>query len=195
MKIVSGYYVYKVYITYKSHFCQPDADISKYNFGVFNVPYNAFLKTKGIHFYDKIAKVMKKETEVISLFISAFMDNPDTWIGDVCNNLSHYLELKEIREGRIGNIPYTFKRDCIYLLDHGMKFDEGMGTFSMNCFLDSSIQLESFIILRKIFKFNLNDNINYGYLYKGKYEKYECLLNIDIDKYKKILRECILSSK
>ena len=192
MNIISGFFVYKVYISYKSHFTQPSADISKYGFNLFNIPYETFLKTKGHMYYDKIAKIMKKENEVVSLFISAFLDNPSVWIGDICLNINHYIELKNKREGRILNLPYLFRKDCKYMLERGMVFDNTIAEFVYEEFMMSNIELETFIIFKKIFNFSLDNNVTYDYIYKGKYEKYEFLIKIDENKYKKILEEAIM---
>ena len=89
MKIVSGFFVYKVYITYKAHF-STSTDISKYNFRLFNISYETFINTNGKKYYDKIAKKFKTEQNVISLFVSAFVDDANLWIGDISNNISYY---------------------------------------------------------------------------------------------------------
>ena len=193
MRIISGFFVYKAYVTYKAHFNQKGSDISKYNFNIFNISYETFLNTKGHHYYDNIAKKIQKESDIINLLISAFLDEPSVWIGDIWLNIHHYIDLKEVRENRIANMAYVFRRDCIYLLDSGMIFDDGLGEFVLDIFLQSNIELETFIIFRKIFEFNLDKVINYNYLYKGKYEKYEFLLNINKEKYKLILQEAIMN--
>jgi len=193
MKIISGFFVYRVYITYKSHFSSSDADISKYNYNLFNVSYDAFLSTKGVHYYDKIAKRIQKEKEVVNLFISAFIDNPNTWIGDIFLNLSHYINLKEERENRLSNLSYLFKKDCINMIAKGLLFNNELGNFVFNEFTQANIELETFIIFKKIFNFSLDNNIEYDYIYRVKYEKYEFLLNINTEKYKLLLKEAIMS--
>ena len=195
MKIISGFFVYKAYVTYKSHFNQTSSDISKYEFNLFDISYDTFLKTKGIHYYDKLAKMIQKEKDLISLLIAVFMDNPNTWIGDIYMNYRYYIEKKEERENRISNIHYTFKSECIRLIEDGMKFDNTLGEYLLDKFIKSDITLETFIILKKIFNITLDNNINYDYLYKGKYYKYELLLRVDIEKYKNILKEAIMTSR
>ena len=151
-------------------------------------------EVKHIHFYDTIAKKLKKEEYIINLFIAAFIDDPNTWIGDICLNLSHYIDLKEKREGHIANLSYTFKRNCIMLMQKGMKFNDTLQDFIFAEFMASEIDVETFIIFKKIFNFTLDKNINYDYIYRGKYEKYEFLLNVDIEKYKNLLKESIMVS-
>ncbi len=193
MKIVSGFYVYRAYVSYKSHFSKSSSDISKYRFNLFKIPYDTFLNTNGKQFYDKIAKRLQKEDTVIGVLISAFMEDPNLWIGDIAEELNRYIDLKDERESRINNLSYIFRQNCVYLIEDGMKFDDGMGKFVLYRFLESNIELETFIIFKKIFNFTLDGVTNYDYLYKGKYVKYEFLLDINIDKYKKILKEVLMT--
>lgn len=195
MKIVSAFYVYRLYITFKAHFSQETTDISKYGFRPFKISYDTFIETRGIEYYERIAKRMKKEKDVVGLFISAFIEDPNTWIGTIADDMPRYIDLKEIRDSRLDNIKYLFQKNMLYLLDSGMKFDGSMGQFCLYRFLESNIELETFIILRKIFNFTLDNTPNYDYLYKGKYEKYEMLLNVDTEKYKKLIEEIIMSNR
>ncbi len=192
MKIVSGYYVFLVYRTYKAHFNSPTTDIKKYKFNVFNIPYNQFIESKTKHYCDRIAKRIKTERDVTLLLISAFKYDSSLWIGLIADELDKYIDLKEEHENTINNMPYIFKEDCLHLLKSGMKFNDEMGEFALKQLLDSKIKLESFIVLKKIFNFNLDSNSNYVYIYKVKYTKYEWLLSINTPKYKKILEEAIM---
>lgn len=195
MKIVSGFFVYRVYITYKAHFSASNSDISKYGYRLFNPSYDTFLDTKGHSYYDKIAKLFKTEMEVTNLLISAFLDDPDVWIGTICLDIEKYRELKEKREALIQNMPYVFAKDCKYLFLAGMKFDKTLGEFVFNELMQSAIELETFIILKKIFKFNIDNNTTYDYIYRIKYTKYENLLRVDVDKYKSILKEVVMQNR
>lgn len=195
MKIVSGYFVYKVYTSYKAHFSASNTDLSKYGFRLFNPSYDTFLNTKGKQFYDKIAKKLQTEIEVTNLFIAAFLDDPDLWIGNIVSNLSRYIELKELRTGKLANMPYIFNDNCTKLLREGMKFNDDMGEFCFNALMKSSIELETFIVLKKIFNFVIDNNTTYDYIYSSKYLKYEYLLTIDVEKYKIILKEAIMQNR
>lgn len=195
MKIVSGYYVYRAYVTYKAHFSASNTDISKYGFRVFNCSYETFMNTKGHKFFDKIAKVCKTEKNVASLFIAAFLDDPNLWIGNIVMELKKYQRLAENRENIINNMAYLFAKDCKHLLESGMKFDDDLGAFVFDCLMRSEIELESFIIIKKILKFNLDNDPTYAYIYRVKYEKYEYLVKVDIEKYKSILKEVIMHNR
>jgi hypothetical protein len=102
------------------------------------------------------------------------------------------LQETRARLSRIENMEYVFKKDVAYLLEKGMKFDKTLGEFVLNAFVSSKISLESFIIMRRIFGFVLDGIPNYTYIYQDKYEKYELLVSVNVEKYKKILEEAIM---
>jgi hypothetical protein len=192
MKIPSGFFVYKVYITYKAHFSYSNTNIAKYNFKNFNVSYNSYVNTKGKHYYIWLGQKLRNKMMVVNFFITAFIDDRDHWIGTISDNYEELINQTHSRLARLNNIEYIFKKDSIYLLDTGMKFDNTIGDFVLSAFVSSKISLETFIIFRRLFNFNLDNNPNYNYLYKVKYEKYEKLISINTDTYKQILKEVIM---
>jgi len=195
MKIVSGYFVYRAYTSYKAHFSASNTDISKYGFRLFKPSYDTFLCTKGKQFYDKIAKRLQTEVGVTNLFITAFLEDPDLWIGAICGELSTYIEKMVIRDGRLANMPYVFAKDATTLLRSGMKFNDDMAEFCFDALMSSSIELESFIILKKMFNLRLDNNTTHDYLYSSKYIKYEFLLKVGLEKYKTILEEAVMQNR
>jgi hypothetical protein len=182
-----------MYISYRAHFKDKETDISKYGYNAFRIPYDTFLKTRGQHYYDLLSQKVKSDKVLIPLFIATFLDDPQTWIGDIVLNYTHYNSLREIHEGRLGNLSYLFKKDCINMMDRGLKFDPSMGDFVFQQFNQSDIELETFIIFKKMFNFSLDNNTKYNYLYPCKYRKYELLLNVNMKKYKQFLKEVIMS--
>jgi len=192
MKIVSGFYVYKAYTTYKAHFSSSNTDISKYNYQLFNVPYDRFVNVKGKQFYDKIAKILQTEEEVIHLFIAAFLHDPELWIGTIANDLHKYIDMKKELQSKYANMPYIFAKDCTFLLKEGMKFTPEMGEFCFNALMKSAIEIETFLILRKIFGLKVDNSSTYDYIYGVRFKKYELLFRVNENKYKSILQEVIM---
>lgn len=192
---ITGFHVYRIYLSYKTHFNSKAYSIDDYKFKLLNPSYETFLEIKGKGYYDALAERLKKESVVINLFIASFMSDSSLWIGDIVNDLSHYMDLKTVWEGKIANLSYTFKKECISLLERGMVFDKYVGKFLFKEFLAGNVSLENFIIFKKMFQFTLDKDINYDYTYGLKYEKYEKLLNIDLDKFKLILKEAIMNSR
>jgi hypothetical protein len=194
MKIISGFFVYQYYVLYKAHFSDINIDITKYN-GPFRkkITYDTFIKNKNQHYYDSVAIKIKEKEKLKHLLIVAFVKDPYTWIGEINDDFMHLNQLREEWEGKIANMQYLFKKDCINMFDNGLKFDQDFGTNVFKSFNDGNIELETFIILRKIFNFSLDGIFEYDYLYKDKYLNYEQILNVDENKYKQILKEVIMT--
>jgi hypothetical protein len=161
------------------------------------MPYDKFNTFKGQKYCDYLAKRLKDENTLIGILISAFIKDPNTWIGEISNDLSRYRKLKEQRDNKISNLSYSFRAVCIKLLQNGLKFDNSLGEKVFDSFMKNEMSVEEFIIFKKIFNFSVDKNDSYEYIYKLKYKKYEMLLNIDIEKYKMILKEeiCALGNQ
>ena len=185
--VITGYYTYRIFLSMKAHFNQEHFDINEYEFNYLKPPYETFLKTKGMDFYDILAKKVKTENQLVNILICAFIRDPSTWIKDIIDNYSEYKKRSDEWEGKIKNFPYLFEQDCYYLMEKGLKFDKTMGDFILNEYCSSNINVETFIIFKKIFVFSLDNNLNFEYIYKHKYSKYELLLKFDLTKYKEIL--------
>lgn len=188
---ITGYYTYRIFITLKAHFNQKNFDINKYDFNYLKPSYDTFLKTKGIKFYDSLAKKAVSEKRLVNILICAFVNDPTTWIKDIVNNFNTFNENAIEWENKINNFPYIFEQDCYLLMEKGLKFDSSLGDFVFSEFCNGNISVESFIIFKKIFIFSLDNNINFEYIYKDKYSKYELLLKFDLSKYKNILEGVI----
>jgi hypothetical protein len=163
MKIASGFFVYKTYITYKAHF-SARTDVSKYNYKNFRVSYPSYIDTKGRHYYIWLAGRLKKKPLIVNFFITAFLINKDWWIGEIADEYEEILSETHKRLSRIENMTYTFRKDATFLFESGMKFNGTLGSFVLNAFLANKISLETFIIFRRIFNFNLDNDPNYIYI-------------------------------
>jgi len=191
MKIISGFRVYRFYITLKAHF-QGKADITAFDYNPFRFTYATYLDNKGLNYFEWLATKLRDDSTTINFFITAFLlDNTHT-IYSICDDYETIREKMEIRLGKIEKMAYHFKKDCKYLIDAGWKFDKDMGNFLLNQFLSSNIELETFIILRKMFNFSLDGLPDYEYIYRDMYERYELFFSIDMEKYKTILEEAIM---
>ncbi len=184
--------MYRLFLTYKMHF-NPNkkTSLDRYNFKPINVSYETFLKFKGKSHCDRISKRLRKEEAVKNTFIASFLKYHTINIFQIADDISHFIELKNKWESHIANFPYLFRKDCIFLMDSGLTFDSGLGEFVFNHFMKSNIELETFIVMDKLFKFSLDSNVEYCYIYVGRYLQYQRLLQIDLLKYRKILEETV----
>lgn len=191
--------VYKSYLGIKNHFTRDSYDFHKY-YGKSKLSLQTFYKRKDRFFFEKISR-QHKETEIIDFFVSNFAssDNPQRlWIGEIIKNgNSNYIEWNK----KMQSLSYVFKNELEDLLSNET-FD---GIFALNGnahpkilkkFLSGKISLETLVILNKIlgFKKNFDKKIidPVWELTSFKIKKYSPFLNIDVSKFKDMLKSIVL---
>ncbi len=190
---------YKLYLSLKNHFTKPNYDYHKYC-GKTKASLESFYKRKDRFFYEKLSR-QKSDKEIEEFFISNFVscsDPQSLWIGEIQRDgETRYREwLKKIQ-----SLSYTFKGEIesIFL---GKNFDD-LFLISGNKhpqilkeYLQNNMSLETFLILDKILGFRkrfdkkLLDPV--WETISMRMKKYSAFLNIDVFRYKKILKESLL---
>lgn len=189
---MNGFDVYKLYLAIKLHFTS-----DKYNFFTFNgktrTTLESFEKRKDKYFFKKLATKFDRD-ELIQYFVANFVQNEDTWIGDISrmeNSSIHSNWLKKIQ-----SMSFVFSNDVDVLLRDN-NFED---IFRVNHthpplikkYLSKSISLETLVILNQLLYFikdfdkTIKDPLVWPDL-KRKVVKYEPFLSIDKPKYKQIL--------
>ena len=160
----------------------------------------SFYKRKDRFFFEKISR-QKNDEEVIDFFVANFVscDDPQAlWIGEIMRNgEKNYTNWKK----RTQSLSYVFKEE-IGKVFGGKKFDEMFeikGTKHPDIVkehLQGNISLETFLILEKILGFKKDFDKKLGdpvwKFLSLRMEKYNSFLNIDVFRYKKILKEIVL---
>ena len=190
---------YKLYLSLKNHFTKQNYDYHKYC-GKVRASLNSFYKRKDRFFYEKLSR-QKTDKEIETFFVSNFVscnDPQSLWIGEI------------IREGeknhkdwskKIQSLSYLFKEEIesIFLgqnFDDLFKIENNRHPIILKKYLQGSISLETLLILEKIlgyrknFDKKLDDPI--WQIVSMKLSKYMPFLNIDVFRYKKILKESLL---
>lgn len=191
--------VYKTYLALKNHFTKDSYDYHKYC-GKSRATLQSFYKRKDRYWFEKLSR-QKSDQEVINFFVSNFVscDDPQSlWIGEIIregeNRYTDWVKKKQ-------SLSYHFKEQVSNIFNKNnfdeMFFVEGSSHPQiLKQHLQNNISLETFIILDKIFGFvkvfdkKLNDPV--WKFVSARIKKYSSFLNIDIFKYKKILKECVL---
>jgi hypothetical protein len=189
---------YKCYLSLKNHFTKDSYDYHKYC-GKSRASLQSFYKRKDRMWFEKVSR-QKTDQEVLDFFVANFVscEDPETlWIGEM------------IREGedryknwqkKIQSLSYVFKEESQTLLNEN-KFDE-----IFNCtkghppllkkFLSGKISLETLVIYDKIFSYSTNfDKKLQDPVWETvsrRVKKYNSFLQIDIFKFKKILKQIVL---
>ena len=189
---------YRCYLSLKNHFTKEHYDFHKYG-GKTRATKQAFYKRKDRFWFEKFSR-QKNDKEVVEFFVSNFVSTTDPstmWIGEMIKDgEGRYTEWKK----RVQSLSYIFKEEVDNLFD-GNKVDEVFDCSKghppiLKSYLGGNTSLETMVICDKIFEYGkdfdqkLNDPV--WETVSRKIKKYESFLNINVPRYKKILKETVL---
>lgn len=190
---------YKTYIALKNHFTKNNFDYHKYC-GKTRATLNSFYKRKDRYWFEKISR-QKSDDEVRDFFVSNFIscEDPQTlWIGEIIKNgNSKYQSWQK----RVQSITYIFKEEIQANFnrnnfDSMFKIEENRHPKIIKLYLANKISIETLLILDKILGFakNFDNKLKDPIwdLISMRLKKYNPFLNINIFKFKKILKEIVL---
>lgn len=192
---MTPYDCYRTYLAIKNHFTKENFDFFKYN-GKGNASETAFNKRKDKYFFEKTSRKFNNK-EIVDYFVSNFIVSDNLWIGEIIHSgQKNYLEWVNRKE----NLSLFFKDETEKLfLEFNLEeiFDCSKGHPPiLKKFLGGEISFETLVIYDKVFSYGKNfDKKLLDPVWETvslKIKKYSPFLNIDIFKYKKILKECIL---
>ncbi len=195
---MNGFEVYKLYLAIKLHFTS-----DSYNYFTFNgktrTTLQSFEKRRDKYFFKKLATKFSQD-ELIQYFVAHFVQNEDTWIGDISKieNSSVYLEWTK----KIQSMSFVFSADVDQLLKD-TEFEQIFKVTSthpplLKKYLSKSISLETLVIFNKLLNFvkdfdkTIKDPVVWPEL-KRKVLKYEPFLLVDTHKYKQILLSKVMN--
>ena len=190
--------VYKTYLGLKNHFTKDKYDYHRYN-GKTRASLQSFYKRKDRYWFEKMSR-QKNDQEVVNFFVSNFVESTDAsamWIGQLIREgESTYNSWKKRNE----SLSYIFKNETNDLFDEyniEEVFDCNSGHPPLlKKHLSGEICIETVVIYNRIFNFSkdfdkkLQDPI-WEQVSKN-IKKYDSFLNIDIFKFRKILKDCVL---
>ena len=194
---VTPFETYQTYLSMKSHFTNRKYDFFKYG-GKSRATMTSFNKRKDKYWFEKTSRKYS-DKEILNFLLANFVntDNPQNlWIGEIINsgerNYAEWMRRKQ-------SLTYLFKEQLNeLLLDKNLNevFDCSKGHPPLlKKYLGGEISLETLTILEKVFSFvknfdkKLSDPVWESVSLKIK--KYIPFININMLKYKKILRDII----
>jgi len=194
---VTPYQVYCEYLAQKSHFSNVNYDYFKYNKKV-RATITSFNRRSDKYWFEKTSRKYN-DKEVVDFLVSNFVaaDSPSNlWIGSIINSGERtYQEWMRRQQ----SLTYLFKEQSNELLSNNeleSVFDCSKGhPILLKRYLGGDVSLETLVIFEKIFSFRrkfdkkLDDPV--WEIVSLKIEKYRPFLNIDMFKYKKILRDIV----
>lgn len=192
---------YRQYLALKNHFTKDSYDYHKYC-GKSRATVQSFYKRKDRFWFERIAR-QKTDQEVVEFFVSNFItctDPSKLWIGEMIREgEERYASWKK----RNQSLSYVFKEETQKLFEN-KKVDEvfdckkGHPTI-LKMFLMGNISMETLVIYDRIFLFRNNfDKKLKDPVWETvsmKIKKYSPFLNIDVQRYRKLLKEVVLGEK
>jgi hypothetical protein len=195
---VSPFQCYTTFLALKQHFSRPSYDVIKYNWKT-RASINSFNKRTDRYFYERLSR-KKNEKEIKDFFIANFVstDNPNSvYISDLMKDGDEkYIEWMK----RVQGLSYLFKAEASVFISKE-NFNElfecknNQHSDLIRKYLQKALSIETLVILDKILCYvkdydKVLDDPMWDSL-KLKITKYSPLLNIDIAKYSKILKEIV----
>ena len=194
---MTPYQVYTEYLALKSHFTNKNYDYFKYNKKV-RATITSFNRRKDRYFFEKTSRKYKDE-EIVNFLVANFVESTSVnqvWIGEIINSGErNYAEWMKRQQ----SLSYLYREQMQEF------FSENKLEDAFNCsnghppilkkFLGGEISIETLSICEKIFCFRerfdkkLLDPV--WETVSLKIQKYNPFLNIDMFRYKKILRQIV----
>lgn len=189
---------YKCYLSLKNHFTKENYDYFKYC-GKSRATVQSFYKRKDRFWFERISR-QKTDQEIIEFFVSNFItctDPSKLWIGEMSREGEERYEKWKKRNQ---SLTYLFKEETQNLFEN-QKVDEVFNCSKghplvLKNFLSGKISLETLVIYDKIFLFGKDyDKILQDPVWETvslKIKKYSPFLNINVQRYKRIVKEVVL---
>ena len=195
---VTPFECYKTYIAMKQHFTKDKYDYFKYG-GKSRASATSFNNRKDRYFFERMSR-KKSDEQIVQYFISNFISTEDpskVWIGEIIKNGETNFQDWQKRNQ---SLAYVFG-DEIERVFKGSSFDsyfdsDGQHPKILKEYLKGELSIETLVILDRIlgyaerFDKKILDPI-WGAV-SLKIKKYKPFLNIDVSRYKKILKEKVL---
>jgi hypothetical protein len=195
--IVTPFDTYQHYLSLKNHFTNPKYDFFKYGAKT-RASMASFNKRKDKYWFEKTSRKYS-DKEIVDFLVSNFVasTNPENlWIGEIINSGErNYAEWMKRQQ----SLSYLYREQMQEF------FSENKLEDAFNCsnghppilkkFLGGEISIETLSICEKIFCFRerfdkkLNDPV--WETVSLKLKKYLPFINIDMFRYKKILRQIV----
>ena len=191
---------YKTYLALKNHFTKESYDYHKYC-GKSRATVQSFYKRKDRFWFEKVVR-QKTDKEVVEFFVANFVscsDPQSLWIGEIMKEgETRYKEWQK----KVQSLSYLFKEESQQIFSQH-KFEEVFDCSKshpviLKMFLSGKISLETMVIYDRIFLYGNNfDKKLKDPVWETvsmKIKKYSPFLNIDVLKFRKILKEVVLGN-
>jgi hypothetical protein len=196
---VTPFDVYKTYLAFKNHFTKENYDYFKYC-GRSKASLESFNKRKDRYFFERTSR-QKSDEEIKAYFVANFAECNDTqslWIGEIIQNgeevYTNWLKKSQ-------SLFYLFKTEIEIFVNKDnfeelFKIKNNQHPEILKKYFQKALSLETMVILDMILDYvknfdkKLTDPV--WQTVSLRIRKYKPFINIDVDRYKKILRENVI---
>ena len=189
---------YRCYLAMKNHFTKEKYDYIKYR-GKVKATNEAFYKRKDRFWFEKFAR-QKSDKEIEEFFVSNFIYSTDpstVWIGEMIKDgEGRYQNWQK----KVQSLSYIFREESEKLFADN-KVDDVFNCSKghpivLKKFLGGNLSLESLVIYDIIFGYSKNFDKKLKdpvwETVSRRVRKYSPFLNIDVSRYKNILKEVVI---
>jgi len=197
---VTPFETYKTFIAMKSHFMKDKFDYAKFGNKLSRITINSFYKRKDRFYFEKMSRIYP-DREIENFFIASFATDEDPQNVYMANIIKNGEKTYRSWQKRVQSLSYTFKEESHKLFEDNKiddVFDCSEGhPILLKKYLGGDISLESMVIYDRIlgYRKNFDKELNDPYVWGSismKIKKYTPFLNIDVFRYKKILKDVVL---
>ena len=200
---MTGFETYKLYVSLKQHFSlHNDYNYVKYNGKIKNITAKSYENRCDKYFFEALGK--RNKGDLLQYYVANFAHygSDVIWIGDL-----HSKESEDVYhhwQRRVQSLTYIFEEDLKevneFLIARGLEFDrlfdveEDEHPIIFRFVQQRMIEVETYIIMDKILGFSkrIATKIKDSYIFPSeqyRYNRYAEFLNLDNDKYLKIMKE------
>jgi len=200
---MTGFDVYKLYLSVKLHFSSDKYNFFQYN-GKSRASLSSYEKRNDKYFFDKLANKYKYDA-LVEYFVSQFTTQDDIWVGDIVKGRGekNYYNWRKRKQ----SLRYTFTSELDQILNtiqepYSTNFDKlfeckpGVHPIILKLYFKKQISLETLVILNQVLNFLpalnkvLTDPI--WVTVRNKISKYSPFLQIDITEYRNLIKEKVI---
>jgi hypothetical protein len=189
---------YQKYLALKNHFTNKKYNYFTYN-GKVKANLQSFYKRKDRFWFEKLSR-NKTDEEILNFFVANFAscDDPQSlWIGQIIkegeDNYKNWMRKTQ-------SLSYIFKEEISIFnsknFDDMFNIEGNKHPLIIRNYLQKKISLETLIILNNILEYTkefdkkLQDPV--WEFVSMRIEKYTPFIHIDVNKFKQLLKECVL---
>ena len=197
---VEPFETYKTYVAMKTHFTKNAYDYIQHRSQRIKAKPETFYKRRDRHYFERLSR-QHKDNEIVDLFVANFATDEDPQNVYMANIVKHGEKTYTSWKKRIQSLTYTFKEESHKLFDNQKVddvFDCSKGhPILLKSYLRNDVSLESMVIYDRILSYRvdfdkkISEHDPVWKMVSMKVKKYSPFINIDVFKFKKILKQIV----